>query len=259
MRYQLRALQLSVALHAAIIMMVIISMNNSFVRTNKLMVIDLTTEDLINNAGSKNKSMKRLSLPSYQKKEIRNQKQEIIKQKSEPEDLRLEPLLSLNGSNQKASSVEVLIHSEESPESKYEVVQNLAGGYSKSSVDAVEGLMREAGGMYTDKKAGSGIDTKNMSDLGRLGYLKANFIYIKDMINKKITYPRMARQMGWEGKVKASFIVSSDGFVKEIKILKSSGFEILDKNAIEAIKSASPFPKPPVEAQIIIPIIYKLN
>jgi protein TonB len=69
----------------------------------------------------------------------------------------------------------------------------------------------------------------------------------------------MARQMGWEGKVKVSFIISFDGSFREIEISKSSGFEILDKNAIETVKNASPFPKLPVEAQIIIPILYKLN
>jgi protein TonB len=65
--------------------------------------------------------------------------------------------------------------------------------------------------------------------------------------------------MGWEGKVITSFIVSSGGYVRDVRISKSSGYEILDENALKAINNASPFPKPPVEAQIIIPILYRLN
>ena len=65
--------------------------------------------------------------------------------------------------------------------------------------------------------------------------------------------------MGWQGKVKISFFISSDGHAKSIKIVESSGIGVLDKNAVEAVKSASPFPKPPVEAKLIIPVFYQLH
>jgi len=90
-------------------------------------------------------------------------------------------------------------------------------------------------------------------------YIKAHFSYIKDIIHKHLIYPIKAKKMGWEGKVITSFIVSAGGYARDVKISKSSGYEILDENAIKAIKNASPFPKPPVEAQIIIPILYRLN
>lgn len=90
-------------------------------------------------------------------------------------------------------------------------------------------------------------------------YLRKNFSYIRDMIIKRIIYPERARQMGWQGKVKVSFVISSDGFVKDIRILESSGVEILDRNAVETVKKASPFPRPPVAAQLIIPISYRLH
>jgi protein TonB len=89
-------------------------------------------------------------------------------------------------------------------------------------------------------------------------YLRKNFSYIRDMIQKKIIYPALARRMGWEGKVTVSFIVVSDGRVRNIEIKEGSGRDILDKSAVETIRIASPFPAPPTEAQIIIPIFYKL-
>jgi len=99
----------------------------------------------------------------------------------------------------------------------------------------------------------------NTGDARRMRYLKANFSYIKDLINRHITYPKMARQRGWQGKVIISFVISSDGHAKAIEIVESSGIGSLDKNAVEAVKRASPFPKPPVAAQLIIPIRYQLN
>jgi len=44
-----------------------------------------------------------------------------------------------------------------------------------------------------------------------------------------------------------------------VNIIQTSGIEVLDMSAIKAVKDASPFPKPPCEAQIIIPLVYKLN
>ena len=94
---------------------------------------------------------------------------------------------------------------------------------------------------------------------GGAGYIKANFSYIRDMIIRRIIYPERAREMGWQGKVKVSFVIASDGFVKDIRILESSGIEILDRNAVETVRRASPFPRPPVAAQLIIPISYRLH
>lgn len=109
----------------------------------------------------------------------------------------------------------------------------------------------------TTSSMGGGGDEETV--FSRENYLRANFSYIRDAIHKKATYPLIARQMGWEGKVEVSFIICADGSVKEIKVVRSSGIEVLDKGAEESIKKASPFPKPPVEANVIIPIHYRLN
>jgi protein TonB len=103
--------------------------------------------------------------------------------------------------------------------------------------------------------SGSGVS----SGLKKAEYLRKNFLYIRDMIQKRIIYPPLARRMGWEGKVTVSFIIVSDGHVNEIEVKESSGRDILDTSAIETIRAASPFPAPPIAAQIIIPILYRLN
>ena len=125
---------------------------------------------------------------------------------------------------------------------------------------------------YTSQGSGSDAGFQKASSLGHSGgagvdsvsparsrYIKAHFSYIKDLIHKHLVYPAQAKKMGWEGKVITSFFVSSKGDAKEVTISKSSGHEILDDSAMRAIKEASPFPIPPVEARIIIPIVYRLN
>ncbi|MBU0728701.1 MAG: energy transducer TonB [Proteobacteria bacterium] len=89
-------------------------------------------------------------------------------------------------------------------------------------------------------------------------YLKAHFDYIKNDIQKKVVYPRMARKMGWQGRVLLSFVVCEDGSIKDVKIIESSGYSLLDANAVKTVQSAAPFPVPPIRAEIIIPISYAL-
>ncbi len=90
-------------------------------------------------------------------------------------------------------------------------------------------------------------------------YIKEHFDYINKLIRINISYPYKAQKMSMEGDVIISFIVCLDGSVKNIKINKSSGFSTLDNNAEKAVRKASPFPPPPVEVRIVIPVTYKLN
>ncbi len=90
-------------------------------------------------------------------------------------------------------------------------------------------------------------------------YVKANYSYIRDAVERRTSYPNIARKMGWEGKVLVAFTVCDDGQVEDIRIIKSCGFKALDKNAIKTIKQCAPFPKPPVRAEVTLPITYRLN
>jgi protein TonB len=48
-------------------------------------------------------------------------------------------------------------------------------------------------------------------------------------------YPRSARRRGHQGTVLLSVFVDSDGRVDTLKVLKSSGFEVLDEAALAAV------------------------
>jgi len=93
----------------------------------------------------------------------------------------------------------------------------------------------------------------------KMKYLKEHFRYIRDLIMKNLTYPLLARKMGWKGQVTVSFIICEKGTVERIRIIKSSGHKILDENVESTIREVQPFPKPPVRAEIIIPVVYRLG
>ncbi|HBL23456.1 MAG TPA: hypothetical protein DDZ40_04995 [Deltaproteobacteria bacterium] len=93
----------------------------------------------------------------------------------------------------------------------------------------------------------------------KLQYLKEHFAYIRDLITKNLSYPHMARKMGWRGRVVVAFIIRENGTVENTHVIKSSGYEVLDSNTLKTIAEVQPFPKPPVKAELVIPIVYKLE
>jgi protein TonB len=90
-------------------------------------------------------------------------------------------------------------------------------------------------------------------------YLQGEYAYIRDAIQQGIDYPAMARRMGWEGKVVVSFLVLSDGSVRDVRVVLGSGHPALDRGAVDAVRKAAPFPRPPAEAEIITPVVYRLD
>ena len=87
----------------------------------------------------------------------------------------------------------------------------------------------------------------------------ADFAWIRDAIQRAIAYPATARRMGWEGKVVVAFQLLSDGSVRDVRIVQGSGHAALDRGAIDAVRNASPFPRSPVEAEVITPVVYRLT
>ena len=91
-------------------------------------------------------------------------------------------------------------------------------------------------------------------------YIEENLSLIREVVASFLRYPPVARRMGWEGTVVVSFYITPEGVVKEEKIEKSSGYELLDRNALRVIRLASrEFPKPEREVVVVLPIVYKLE
>jgi len=249
--YRLKALQISLALHAFVFLLFIF-MGDRFVSAKKFAVIDLTLEDPIILRGYRNKST-----VSNHEQQLKINMPVNMDQKTETLELKKEALPPVVQTVKQISTVEIQakVSADNATNKQQEdkIVWNITTK-AQPNTDAISPSSADR----SIKPTSAGV-SENIRDSGRTGYLRANFSYIKDIINKKLTYPKTARQMGWEGKVKVSFTILSNGDAVDIRVIQSSGREILDKNAVETVKNASPFPRPPVAAEIIIPILYKLN
>jgi protein TonB len=70
-----------------------------------------------------------------------------------------------------------------------------------------------------------------------------------DMVKLKIEsrkrYPETAKTRRIEGRVKVHFILSRDGSVRDVTISKGTRHSELNTAALNAVRSAAPFPRPP--------------
>jgi len=76
-------------------------------------------------------------------------------------------------------------------------------------------------------------------------------------VKKALVYPHMARKHGIEGIVRVSFSVSSGGWPSKIHVAKSSGFDILDEAAVQAVKNGKPYPA--VAKAVEVPIRFSIK
>jgi len=125
---------------------------------------------------------------------------------------------------------------------------------SSSEGNSVPGGTGTAGSSRT-AGSGTGDSAEQLSNK----YRAEHFAYIKKIIEENLSYPRRAQRMGWTGRVVVSFDVLKNGHVRDIRIIKSTGHELLDSNLVETIRKMEPFPRPPVSVTLNMPITYELR
>ena len=78
--------------------------------------------------------------------------------------------------------------------------------------------------------------------------------------NPAPSYPRIDRQRGWEGTVRLTAFIEKDGTPNYVGIAESSGYGILDKAALESVKTwkFSPAKAGPIRFSSIIAIPIRL-
>jgi len=108
--------------------------------------------------------------------------------------------------------------------------------------------------------------TKANSDIRNAGEVALNDY--SNLLAKHIArfkqYPRMAQMRGWQGEIVLQVELNGDGALISSKIVKASGFEVLDNEGLDMVKRASPFPVPPEilhgkSFSILVPIKFKLE
>lgn len=235
MNYQLRGYSYSLVIHISVLC-VIVGISSSVVRFNRPVVIDFSIEN--SSSGSDLQTTPAPRSPQIKAVETALMKPMPVVATQEPVPGQATPAIETEAGNQAPVA----------PARTPAVVRPSAGSPSAAATIAkAEG--KDA------PSYGQGSNAEGMKQ----SYLKEHFAYIRDIVQKKLGYPAIARKMGWEGRVIISFVVCPDGHARDITIREGSGIELLDKNATAAVQQAMPFPKPPAEAQLIIPINYSLH
>lgn len=122
---------------------------------------------------------------------------------------------------------------------------------SRVSGSSQGGMQLAIPGKAAAQSGPEGRQNKN----GQGGFDAANAI--RAAIERAKSYPQMARKRGIEGTATTEFTINSRGIPENIRILKSSGSDILDAAAKNTVLKASPFPQ--VSGGIEVPITFRID
>ncbi|WP_457599831.1 TonB family protein [Hydrogenivirga sp.] len=114
----------------------------------------------------------------------------------------------------------------------------------------------------SDYPVGIGDEEEEEEETASYGeeFVEENLSVIREIVERYLTYPPVARRMGWEGTVVVRFVLTPSGVVEEENIEKSSGHEILDRNALRVVRIASrEFPRPSQSVVVVLPVVYRLE
>ena len=84
------------------------------------------------------------------------------------------------------------------------------------------------------------------------GALNPVLIEIRRRIERAKRYPHLAEQSGFEGKSLVHFKINDQGRPENVFLKTSSGFEVLDQEALDTIRRAAPYPVYPNDLDIWI-------
>jgi protein TonB len=70
---------------------------------------------------------------------------------------------------------------------------------------------------------------------------------LQALVDRQRTYPAVARPLGLRGTTVYELVIDRRGRLLNLRILKSSGIEILDRTGLEMIRAAAPFPAVPAD------------
>jgi len=123
-------------------------------------------------------------------------------------------------------------------------------GFSGGTISGTSGHESEGVSFFSAKAEG----LHGMHGAGGNASLSAK---IRELIERAKTYPALAKKRKQEGTVVTEFSINTKGLPENIRLVRSSGFSLLDSAARDTILRAAPFP--PVRDRIEIPISFVLQ
>jgi periplasmic protein TonB len=226
------------------VFLLFLKFTNTLHTTPQVFLVDLTSETevaLKNDVFAKKEATKSVSRIRQELEQAKSSETLAIQNAAAPEVPVHDPGSVHPTTSGIENSLPSLVRTKGTERSSY---YDLEGGVVTAAMEEGEAL----------KEGGSALKTSNV-----VLYLNEHFSYIRDLIQRNAGYPVAAKKMGWQGKTTLSFIVMRNGNVKDLRIVESSGRTLLDNSAMKAVMEASPFPQPPIEARVVIPVSYRLN
>jgi len=85
-------------------------------------------------------------------------------------------------------------------------------------------------------------------------------------LQRAIVYPRRAQRREIEGIVRVEIVLAASGALRTVRLVASSGSDILDEAALSLVRRVAPFPAVPrdlsprgQDVAFLAPIQYRLN
>ena len=87
---------------------------------------------------------------------------------------------------------------------------------------------------------------------------------VRRKIESSKKYPVSAQTAGIEGRTSVKMTILKDGRLRKAEVMKSSGYEILDRAALQSVRDAAPFPPIPQkvrrdELEMSITLVFKIT
>ena len=94
-----------------------------------------------------------------------------------------------------------------------------------------------------EKKPGDDSVTLDTDEFKFISYNR----WLKIKVESVLKYPELAAVSGYQGTLYIKFDIMKDGSLGEVELLQSSGYKILDDEALRSIRAAAPFQPLPDE------------
>lgn len=226
----------------------IYTVGSTFAQPGRPVVIDFTLLDSGGAGPARKEATAKQPTAPEKKRRTEVREKPVEKKMNTSEMQRTAPIVSPKPALEAAGPVPITANPREAPPQK---VSTAVSGAEQNQGTTVP--------IRTASIAPSGAGGSNSGEQARSRYSREHYAFIKDLIEKNLTYPPRARKMGWTGRVVVCFQVLISGRVDRIRIRDSSGYEILDRNVVDTIREVEPFPRPPEWVELSMPIVYRLD
>lgn len=88
--------------------------------------------------------------------------------------------------------------------------------------------------------------------------------FLVTQLERYFVYPMLARRRGWQGEVAVALRIESDGRVRALRVARSSGYAVLDRDALATLNRIGVLPHagpwlPGHTVDTEVPVVYRLT